>query len=459
MKERKPSLRMSIAAVAVVGDLVIINLLIARFWLADARLVLGGVWPWALILSSFAWISLSWAFRINPVSRRIGRKVLTARISAVTAILLFVILLGHITLNRKITLSLDFLYFSTALLALLTVWNLVIYSISHYLRSLGYDNSRVVIAGAGPNLPLLAEYLKNDRTSGYQYVGYLADEKGGDKWLGRFIDLKDICEKSGINELFIVAEEVSPQQRSLLKNAAQDAHLQVSLIPDIRGFNAYRQQYYHIDQTPIIALGNSPLQLMSYKLIKRSIDIALSLAAIVFVFSWLGPLIMLGIRLSSRGSVFFRQKRTGYHNRTFTMLKYRTMVPNSKAGLVATSKGDPRVTGIGRILRRSSLDELPQLFNVLAGQMSLIGPRPHMLSHTEAWEDTIPRYLYRHHVKPGMTGLAQVRGLRGEVSDPQDVKARVEQDIYYFEHWSLMLDLRIALLTLWRIIRGDEKAY
>ncbi|HRZ78159.1 MAG TPA: sugar transferase, partial [Bacteroidales bacterium] len=365
-----PRLHQALTLASVLGDLLIINLLIARFWLADARLVLGGVWPWALILSCLTWLALAWGFHLNPASRRMGRKVLSARISAATAILLFIILLGHIALNRNITLSPDFLYFSIALLILLVLWNLFIHSLARFLRSKGFDQRRVVIAGAGPCLPALEHYFQHERGSGYAFAGYLSDTPGGKGWLGGTGNLRQICSAMGVDELFLDLSALDASKRQCLMETAQDMHLQITLIPDIAGFISFRHIYLRLDQTPLMALGFSPLQLLPNRFIKRTLDLLVSFSGIMLVLSWLGPLIMLGIRLSSPGPVLFRQKRTGYYNRTFTMLKFRTMVDNTEADTHPAGKNDPRTTSIGRLLRRTSMDELPQLINVLAGQMS-----------------------------------------------------------------------------------------
>ena len=194
-------------------------------------------------------------------------------------------------------------------------------------------------------------------------------------------------------------------------------------------------------------------------LLKRVFDIFCSIIAIIFIFSWLAPVIIIFIKLGSKGPVFFKQKRTGYRNKTFTCYKFRTMVENVNANVMQASKNDPRLTKFGKVLRRTSLDELPQIFNVLIGNMSLVGPRPHMLHHTEYYSDKVPDYMLRHSVRPGITGLAQIKGYRGETRDLALMKARVNYDIDYIENWSFWLDIKIIFITICNLFRGDKSAY
>lgn len=195
------------------------------------------------------------------------------------------------------------------------------------------------------------------------------------------------------------------------------------------------------------------------KFIKRGFDIILSLLVIIGVLSWLTPLLGLFIKLESKGPVFFKQKRNGLDYKEFYCYKFRSMKPNPMADLHQISKGDERVTRVGRIIRKTSMDELPQFINVLKGDMSVVGPRPHMVSHTHMYAERIDKFMVRHFIKPGITGLAQVSGFRGEVESESDIINRVKYDIFYLENWSLFLDIKIVFQTIYNAIRGEEKAY
>jgi putative colanic acid biosynthesis UDP-glucose lipid carrier transferase len=201
------------------------------------------------------------------------------------------------------------------------------------------------------------------------------------------------------------------------------------------------------------------LFLLNEDLIKRLLDIMISLVVILTVLSWFIPLLFIFIKITSRGPVFFLQKRTGLHNQPFTCVKFRTMVVNSLSDIQSTKRDDKRVTWIGRILRKYSLDELPQFFNVLKGDMSVVGPRPHMLSHTELFSKEERMYLLRHIVKPGITGLSQVKGFRGELQNTLALKQRLRLDLFYLSHKSFMLDLWIMIKTFRLILFGDKHAF
>lgn len=194
---------------------------------------------------------------------------------------------------------------------------------------------------------------------------------------------------------------------------------------------------------------------LAFVFAKRCLDVSLSLFVIVFILSWAIPLLALCIRLESKGSPFFSQERTGKGGKTFTCYKLRTMRRNEEANTRQASDDDDRITRFGKYLRLSSLDEIPQFFNVLKGDMSLVGPRPHMVYHTDLYSNQIPYYNLRHKVKPGITGLAQVKGLRGPTADLSDMELRVQNDLYYIAHGDMEMDLAILQGTakeVWRAV-------
>ena len=188
-------------------------------------------------------------------------------------------------------------------------------------------------------------------------------------------------------------------------------------------------------------------------------DITFSLVVIIGVLSWLTPILGLIIKIESKGPIFFKQKRNGLDYKEFYCFKFRSMRPNPEAHLHQIKKNDPRVTRIGKIIRKTSIDELPQFINVLKGDMSVVGPRPHMVSHTHMYAEKIDKFMVRHFIKPGITGLAQVSGFRGEVEDDNFITNRVKYDIFYLENWSIIMDLRIVIKTVIDALAGDEKAY
>src|SRR5699024_2441123 len=233
----------------------------------------------------------------------------------------------------------------------------------------------------------------------------------------------------------------------------------LKFIPDNNELYTKQLKLDYYGYLPVLSFRSIPIDEPINKFIKRTFDIILALFVIVFVLSWLTPILAIFIKTSSKGPVFFRQLRNGLDYKEFYCYKFRSMKINPEADIHQVRKNDARVTWIGRFMRKTSIDELPQFFNVLMGNMSTVGPRPHMVSHTHMYADRVDKFMVRHFVKPGITGLAQVSGYRGEVENETDIINRVKYDIFYIENWSFFLDIKIILQTIIRAIKGDEKAY
>jgi Undecaprenyl-phosphate glucose phosphotransferase len=210
---------------------------------------------------------------------------------------------------------------------------------------------------------------------------------------------------------------------------------------------------------PVSKIRREPLERKASRRVKRVFDIVFSFLVITLIFTWLFPILALLIKLSSKGPVFFKQTRLGEGNKTFVCFKFRSMRMNKEADSVQATKNDPRVTSVGRFLRKSNLDEMPQFFNVLLGQMSVVGPRPHPLRLNDQFRDIIDKYMVRHFVRPGITGWAQVNGFRGETRTPEIMERRIELDIWYLENWSFRLDLKIVVKTVTNMFGKDPMAY
>ena len=195
------------------------------------------------------------------------------------------------------------------------------------------------------------------------------------------------------------------------------------------------------------------------RFIKRLFDLGFSMLIFIFILWWFIPLIAFIIKFTSKGPIFFVQKRSGIKNKSFQVIKFRTMYVNGDAHYKQATKDDQRITPIGKFLRKTNLDEMPQFFNVFLGQMSVIGPRPHMLKHTEKYSKIIDKFMVRHLVKPGITGWAQVNGYRGETKDVTDMEGRVRADVWYIENWSFGLDVKIVIMTIVNMIRGEKNAF
>jgi putative colanic acid biosynthesis UDP-glucose lipid carrier transferase len=252
--------------------------------------------------------------------------------------------------------------------------------------------------------------------------------------------------------------EQNPGIYRLIKKADQNC-IRFRIVPDI-GALVKRQVYIdYLNEIPVLSLRREPLDDLGNKIKKRIFDIIVSSLVTVFILSWLIPLIGLLIKLESKGPIFFRQQRSGQDNKSFWCLKFRSMTVNDNANLVQATRGDARITKIGAFLRRTSLDEFPQFLNVLMGDMSIVGPRPHMLKHTADYSKIIDEYMIRQFLKPGITGWAQVNGFRGETKTLDQMKKRVEYDLWYMENWNMWLDLKIMFLTVFNTIKGEENAF
>ncbi len=241
---------------------------------------------------------------------------------------------------------------------------------------------------------------------------------------------------------------------------AENNFIRFKFAPDLQtGIN----KNVHVDLSdhiPIISLRREPLDDIANRIKKRLFDIVFSLFVIVFILSWLIPIIAILIKLDSKGPVFFIQNRLGRDLNKIRVFKFRSMrTTEADNQYKQATKDDPRITKLGRILRKTSLDELPQFFNVLLGNMSVVGPRPHPLKMNDDYKKIIDKYMIRHFLKPGITGWAQVNGFRGETKDLKDIKGRIEHDIWYMENWTPWLDLKIIFLTVYNVIKGEENAY
>jgi len=255
---------------------------------------------------------------------------------------------------------------------------------------------------------------------------------------------------------------VSPEQNNYLYQLMREADercIRFKIIPDL---NYYIKLPVHIDyfkNLPVLSVRKEPLEDVVNGIKKRIFDLCVSGVVILFILSWLMPLIGFLIWLEDRGPIFFIQPRSGKNNKHFNCLKFRSMRVNGEANSKQATRNDDRITRIGKILRSTSLDEFPQFLNVFMGDMSIVGPRPHMLKHTDEYSKTIKQFMVRQFVKPGITGWAQINGYRGEIKKIDDIKKRVEYDLWYVENWSLWLDAKILFLTFYKILKGDENAF
>lgn len=330
-----------------------------------------------------------------------------------------------------------------------------------YLRQLGYNLRKVVIAGYGEASLEMVDFFQKNPQFGYKFMGFFDDKHNlkDESVLGKLEELKKYVLENNIDEIYCLVPTIAVGDVSDLIRFGENNTTRVKIIPDIKAYFYTKSKVDFYGETPVLLLKEYPLDNELNQFIKRFFDIIFSLGVILFVFSWLFPIIAILIKLNSRGPVFFLQKRSGKEYSPFNCLKFRTMRYDKNAEFKQASKDDDRITKLGAFLRKSSIDEMPQFFNVLWGQMSVVGPRPHPLKLDEEYRNIIDKYMSRHFVKPGITGLSQVKGYRGETKDPHMMKARVNIDNFYIENWTFFLDLRIIFLTIANLLKHDENAF
>ena len=324
---------------------------------------------------------------------------------------------------------------------------------------------KIAIVGVNETAERLADYFGQKKRE-YDFHGFFDDEfckPGKNKKSFTVVGPIENCiNYATANQVEEIYSTILPKQNHKIERLVQKAEqhfIRVKFVPDFTSHISDDFYTNRIGQFPVISLRKDPLEQFKNRFKKRVFDIIISAVVIVFVLSWLTPLLAICIKLSSRGPVFFIQKRSGIQNKTFSCIKFRSMRVNEGADELQATKNDNRITRIGALMRRTSIDELPQFFNVFMGNMSITGPRPHMLKHTEQYSSSIENYMIRHFLKPGITGWAQVNGYRGETETEELMRKRVEYDLWYRENWSLMLDVRIFFMTIIQFIKHDSKAY
>ena len=323
----------------------------------------------------------------------------------------------------------------------------------------------LVIVGDGPAAEEIFRYCEDQTVRGYRFRGIFNDEplEGvlGQRRMGDVEAAKAFSIQNRIDILYCALPGTRRAEITELMEFCERNTIRFRIIPSAESFIPVvktSELEFHGD-VPVSKIRKEPLDSAFARGLKRAFDITFSFLVIVLIFSWLFPILALLVKLSSKGPVFFKQSRLGRDNQPFVCWKFRSMRMNVEADSKQATKNDPRVTAVGRFLRKSNLDEMPQFFNVFMGHMSVVGPRPHPLRLNDQYRDIIDKYMVRHFVRPGITGWAQVNGLRGETRTPELMERRVELDVWYLENWSFWLDLRIVVKTVTNMFGKDENAY
>ncbi|MGZ8516022.1 MAG: undecaprenyl-phosphate glucose phosphotransferase [Chitinophagaceae bacterium] len=337
------------------------------------------------------------------------------------------------------------------------------YCLFHVLLKKEFLVKRIIIMGYNGTAKKLSKYLEEQPLK-TRIIGFC--EKDGNinelthyPVLGTIESVIQLSKEHKVTDIYSTIAPEQNQEIYNYMNLADQACIRFKFIPNLENFIRPPVHIDYMGQFPMFSTRKEPLDDVANRIKKRIFDLFFSMLVITLLLSWLVPLLGILIKLDSKGPVFFIQKRTGISKKPFSCIKFRSMKLNNFADQQQASKIDLRITRLGRFLRKSNLDELPQFFNVLLSDMSVVGPRPHMLKHTEDYSQLIGKYMVRQLLKPGITGWAQISGFRGETKKVEDMQGRVEHDLWYMENWSLWLDAKIISLTAWNMIRGEKNAF
>lgn len=349
------------------------------------------------------------------------------------------------------------LYFIAMVISLVGVSKVIsYYALRKYRAYLGGNNRRVIIVGNNKSAIQLKTIFEQKKDLGYQLLGTFSDALPDS-----IQDSFDFLEKEEVDEIYCAVDEIPDEIINEYVKHVDQHYCVLKFIPSSQRIYSKRLTTDYYEYLPVLSIPEISLNSPVNRAVKRGFDIIFAVLVIVLVLSWMLPLLFILIKLESKGPLIYSHKRNGINYKEFVCYKFRSMQYRKHIELDQVKKEDIRVTRIGRFIRRTNIDELPQFFNVLRGDMSVVGPRPHMISYTKDYAKKIDKYnfVFRHSVKPGITGLAQAKGYRGEIETNKDIVNRIKYDIFYIENWSVLLDLKIILDTTVNIIIGQEKAY
>ena len=402
-----------------------------------------------IYLFSYASFGLYESFRRKRLYQELGR-LLTVNILDMFLLQSFLFAFKEVHFSRW-TLIIFFLLNTAALGGKRILLRMLL----RYYRQRGYNLKHVLIVGTGPMARRYLNKIRTNKELGYQAMGYVSDDADGWRglvYLGGYQDLNRILEKFSPDEVVAAIPAEDFTKTPLVISACEKAGVKLSIIPFYAEYMPTNPEFDDLDGLPLLNIRHIPLDNWGNAFMKRAMDIVGSLVLIVLT----SPIMLIaaiGVRLSSPGPIIFSQERVGRNKKTFRMYKFRSMRVNDRQDTGWSRDKDDRKTAFGSFIRKFSIDELPQFFNVLKGDMSLVGPRPEVPFYVEQFREEIPLYMVKHQVRPGITGWAQVNGLRGDTS----IKDRIEHDIYYIEHWTVFFDIEILFMTLFKGIVNSEK--
>lgn len=375
-----------------------------------------------------------------------------------------IVILFYLFFNRGIDISRLFMASFVVAVSLGLLINRFLYiGLWKYFRRSPFMHKNVAIVGYNETAKKLTQYFEEENLN-YNIVGFFENaskimELSNYPILSNTKNVLEISKKLNVHEIFSTITPEEDKEMYNLMHAAEKECIRFKIIPNLSNFIERPVHIEYYNQLAVLSLRSEPLDDVANRLKKRALDLIISTLVLIFILSWLIPILSIIILIESGRPVFFKQERTGKNNEPFLCLKLRSMKVNKEANTKQATLNDKRITWFGRFLRKTSLDEMPQFINVFKGEMSLVGPRPHMVKHTNDYSEIVDEYMVRQFIKPGITGWAQINGYRGEISNPEQIRMRVNKDLWYLENWSLWLDIQILFLTVYYVFKGDENAY
>ncbi len=443
-----------IRPISVIFDLLVISILSLFFF---KKLNLNCLYY--LAYQTFAWITIALIVKFYEIYRFTTPVEIISKLFKQFSIFLLVVIAFFPFAKTVVFSGRAIAFFMTiSFFLILMIKYFLFFYLKKYRIVTGSNYRNAVIIGYSPEAIKLKEVFETRQDYGYRFQGFFSDKKQHPDVKGKIEDLKGYVLENKIDEIYCSLNEISNEKLKELVEFADDNNKAIKFIPDTKEIYSKNLKIDYYELFPVLSLQKTQLHQPIIKLIKRGFDVVFSILVMVFLLSWLVPILAFFIKIETKGPVFFKQGRPGLDEEEFFCYKFRSMHINKTTESEA-SKNDPRVTKTGKFMRKTSIDELPQFLNVLLGDMSVVGPRPHLWSQNKAYATKIKKYMIRHYVKPGITGLAQVKGFRGEIETDEDMINRIKLDVFYIENWSIIMDLKIIVQTVINIARGEEKAY
>lgn len=449
-----------------VGDLIVLNVLFLLVYrLLDPRftVAMASSLREVILLLNFCYFFSLYFIPLQLHLSVVFVDKIVQRAFGLVTLMLFLFSTCLIFLHVGSALTTFLLVYYGVSVIIFSLWRVTVRMCLKLYRRKGYNFKKVIIVGAGKNGMELYQVMNDDLSYGFNVMGFFDDNlalrNALPNYLGTTDEVEDYVLRHDIDEIYCALPGSNDGKIVRLLNFAEKRMIRFYIIPEFYRDVKKSMVMEVMESIPLLTVRREPLQSAYNRFLKRSFDIAFSSVILLTVYPILYIVLGTLIKLSSPGPILFKQKRTGLYGRDFECFKFRTMRVNAQADTLQAVKNDPRKTRIGDFLRRTNLDEFPQFVNVFLGDMSVVGPRPHMLKHTEQYSALIDKYMVRHLVKPGVTGWAQVTGYRGETKTLEQMEGRVKRDVWYIENWTFLLDLKIIVVTLLNMFKGDKNAY